>query len=183
VELDFAEAVYVHDGEINWRGIDDFDGTDHFSVYVKFGVSEVVPNGSGTGNCTVVSGYIIVPAGGAGDYDVDLAAACPIPSSQGPWIVNEKTDEITVHVEGQELGKYDQRVVLLLVTPDPMYLIRNVSMGSPRGLFEIDAYLVEWMSRHWKLGLEVNKVKTPTNPVEMSGIIMLFRWNATSNGA
>lgn len=183
VELDFAEAVYVHDGEINWRGIDDFDGRDHFSVYVKFGVSTVVPNGGGTGNCTVVEGYIIVPAAGAGDYDVDLSEACPIPSSQGPWIVNEKTEEITVYVEGQELGKYDQRIVLLLVTPDPMYLIRNVSMGSPRGIFEIDAYLVEWLSRHWKLGLEVNKVKSPTNPVEMNGIIMLFRWNATTDGS
>jgi hypothetical protein len=181
IELDFSEAVYVHDGEINWRGIADFDGTDHFSVYVKFGVSTVVPNGGGTGNCTVIDGYIIVPAGGAGDYDVDLTAACPIPSSQGPWVVNEKTEVITAYVEGQTLGKYDQRILLLLVTPAPLYLVRNVSMGSPRGIFEIDAYLVEWMSRHWKLGMEVNKVKSPVAAVEMNGIIMLFRWKATTN--
>lgn len=183
VELEFSEAVYIHDGEINWRGIADFDGTDHFSVYVKFGVSTVVPNGGGTGNCTLIDGYIIVPAGGAGDYDVDLVAACPIPSSAGPWVVNERTEEITVYVEDLELGKYDQRVVLLLVTPSPLYLVRNVSMGSPRGVFEIDAYLVEWLSKHWKLGMEVHKTLSPANPVEMNGIIMLFRWNATANGA
>jgi hypothetical protein len=183
VELDFAEGVYIHDGEISWRGVDDFDGTDTFSVYVKFDQTNITPNGGGTGNCTLYNGYLILPMAGDGDYDVDLAAACPIPSSSdGQWVVNEKTEEITVYVDGQTLGKYDQRCVLLYgITPQNLYLIRNVSMGSPRGIFEIDAYLVEWMSKHWKLGMEVNKVKSPVAAVEMNGIIMLFRWKATTD--
>ena len=97
-------------------------------------------------------------------------------------MVNEKTEIITVYVDGQILGKYDMRCVLLYnVTPQSLYLVRNVSMGSPRGIFEIDAYLVEWMSRHWKLGMEVNKVNSPTTTVEMNGVIMLFRWKATTD--
>ncbi len=182
VELAFSEGVYVHDGEISWRGIEDFSGEDHFSVYVKFGQTDVTPNGGGTGNCTLIDGYLIYPVAGAGDYDVDLTEACPIPSSQGQWVVNEKTETITVYVNGQTLGKYDMRCVLLNnVTPQNMYLIRNVSMGSPRGIFEIDAYLVEWMSRHWKLGMEVSKVMSPVSAVEMNGVIMLFRWKATTD--
>jgi len=184
IELEFAESVYVHDGEINWKNTDDFNGEDFFSVYIKFGSSDVTPNGSGTGNCTIIDGYIIYPMDGNGDYDVDLTAACPIPSSQGPWVVNERTEEITVYQEEQERGKYDRRIVLLYgVVPPPMYLVRNVTMGSPRGIFEIDAYLVEWVSHHWKMGMELVKVKEPVNEVEINGVIMLFRWDATTNGA
>ncbi len=188
VEIHFAEAVYIHDGEISWNDIAEFDGSDFFSIYVKFGQSTVTPNGGGTGNCTLVSGYVIAPAGGAGDYDVDLDAAntdsaCPIPSSAGLWVVNEKTEVITPYVDGQAMGKYDQRVHLLNeVTPPNLYLIRNVAMGSPRGIFEIDAYLVEWVSRHWKVGLEVVKTKVPAGLVEINGVLMLFRWNATTDG-
>jgi len=181
VELVFSEAVYIHDGEINWRGIEDFDGTDHFSVYVKFGQSDDLTPNPGAGNCNISAPFII-PANGDGDYDIDLDTACPIPSSQGQWIVSEKTEVITPYVEGQTMGKYDQRIVLMTgYTPPNMYLVRNLSMGSPRGIFEIDAYMVEWISKHWKLGMEVDKVKSPTNPVEMSGIIMLFRWHATTD--
>lgn len=186
IEIQFAEAVYIHDGEINWNSPEDFDGTDSFSVYVKFCESSgsLTPNPGGTGNCTLIDGYLIVPAGGAGDYDVDLATACPIPSSQGPWVVDEKTEEITVYNASVGTGKYGQRIVLMAgYTPSPLYLVRNVAMGSPRGIFEIDAYLVEWVSRHWKVGLEVVKTKSPANAVEINGVIMLFRWNATVNGA
>ncbi len=182
VELSFAEAVYIHDGEINWRGIEDFDGTDYFSVCVKFGQTDVAVNPGGTGNCILHQGYLILPADSNGDHDVDLTAACPIPSSAGQWIINEKTEEITVYTDEQTLGKYDQRIVLMTgIIPPPLYLIRNVSMGSPRGIFEIDAYLVEWVSHHWKLRMEVTKVKSPTNPVEMNGVLMLFRWKTTTN--
>lgn len=183
VEVEFSEAVYIHDGEINWKGVDDFDGSDSFSVYVKFGQTDVTPNPGGTGNCTLVDDYLIVPVDSTGDYDVDLEEACPIPSSSGPWVVNEKTEVIRVYDSNESLGKHDQRIVLLYgVTPSSMYLVRNVTMGSPRGVFEIDAYLVEWVSHHWKIGLEVIKTKSPINAVEINGLMMLFRWNATTDG-
>jgi hypothetical protein len=184
VELQFAESVYVHDGEINWKSIDEFDGSDHFSVYVKFDQTDVVVNPGSTGNCNVIDGYLIIPAAGDGGWDVDLDAACPIPSSAGPWVVNERTEAITIYTEGQDLGKHGQRIVLMTgIIPPDLYLVRNVAMGSPRGVFEIDAYLVEWVSSHWKIGMEVNKVKSPNAEVEINGVIMLFRWNGTTNGA
>jgi len=184
VEMSFAEAVYVHDGEINWRDITEFNGTDHFSIYVKFGQSDDLTPNPGAGNCNITTPPFIVPAlNNDGDYDIDLTTACPIPSSSGPWIVNEKTEAITPYITGQALGKYDQRILLITqYTPDPMYLVRNVALGSPRGIFEIDAYLVEWMSRHWKLGLEVTKVKASATPVEVNAVVMLFRWAATETG-
>jgi len=183
VELVFAEAVYIHDGEFSWNPVAEFDGTDYFSIYIGFNATSITPNPGGTGNCTLVDGYIIIPAAGNGDYDVDLSAAVPIPDNSGPWVVNEKTEEIKVYTDDSSLNLYDKRIVLLLVAPDPIYLVRNVNLGSPRGIFEIDAYLVEWMSRHWKLGMEVSKTKSPASAVEINALAMLFRWSATSNGA
>jgi len=184
VEMSFAEAVYVHDGEINWRDIAEFNGTDHFSIYVKFGQSDDLTPNPGAGNCNIPEPPFIVPAlNNDGAYDINLTTACPIPSSSGPWVVNEKTEEITPYIIGQTLGKYDQRIVLITqYTPAPLYLVRNVSLGSPRGIFEIDAYLVEWLSRHWHLGMEVHKVKASSAPVEVNAVVMLFRWAATETG-
>ena len=185
VELQFAESVYIHDGEINWKPIDEFDGTDYFSVYVKFCQSDDLTPNPGAGNCNITNPPYIDPApNNDGDYDIDLETACPIPSSSGPWLVNERTEEITVYDEEVGRGKYGTRCMLLTgYTPPPIYLVRNLSMGSPRGIFEIDAYLVEWLSHHWKLGMEVEKVKEPTVEVEINGILMLFRWSSTLNGA
>jgi len=183
IELQFAEGVYLHDGEINWKPVSGFSGIDLFSVYVKFAVSSVTPNPGGTGNCNLMDApynYIVIPAAGDGEYDVDLSAAVPIPDSSGPWVVNERTEEITIYTDSAELGKYDQRIQILLVEPPPIYLCRNVSLGSPRGVFEIDAYLVEWISRHWKLGMVLEKNYAGTEPCEMNGFMMLFRWHATS---
>jgi hypothetical protein len=178
-ELHFSEAVYIHDGEINWSSPSEFDGTDLFSVYIKFGVTTVTENIGGTGNCNLYNGYVIIPAAGDGAYDVDLTTAHPVPSSSGPWVVNEKTEEISIFVEGSIRQKFEQHIVLLTVEPPTFYLVRNVSLGSPRGIFEIDAYLVEWISKHWVAGLEVVKTKVPTTIVEVNGVLMLFRWNAT----
>ena len=181
VVVQFAEGVYLHDGEINWKPVDSFSGEDLFSVYVEFDATAITPNPSNTGNCTLYGGYVVIPAAGNGDYDVDLSAAVPIPDSSGPWSINERTEEITIYDENVEKGKYDQRIQILTVTPPSMYLCRNVALGSPRGLFEIDAYLVEWISRHWKLGMEVQKNFVPTSACEINGFMMLFRWHATSD--
>ncbi len=184
VELTFAESVYIHDGEISWDPVAEFDGTDHFSVYIKFDQTDITPNPGGTGNCNLVSGYLIVPAAGDGAYDVSLTDAVPLPDTSGPWTIDEKTEDISIYTSDEDLGRYERRALLLTgVTPPPLYLVRNVNMGSPRGVFEIDAYLVEWASRHWKLGLEMHKAKSPSAAVEMNGLIMMFRWNATANGA
>lgn len=180
VEIQFVDDVYVHDGEINWSPIDQFKALDNFSVYVAFPATPApVENVGGTGNCNVFpygSGNVIVPADGDGGYDVDLTTAVPLPDSSGYWHVNEKTGVI---VAGEAVDRFDMQCSLADFAGPNMYLIRKVSMNSPRGIFEIDAYLVEWLSRRWKLGFEVNKQVVPTEGVDVIGLMMLFRWSAT----
>jgi len=179
VEVQFAEGVYVHDGEINWRDPTDFNAGDHFDVFIKFAATAVVAN-PGAGNCNLYplgpGMNMIVPAAGDGSHDVDLATACPVPSSAGPYVVSEKTDVITV---GEASGEFVMQCALFDFQVPNFYLLRAMSMLSNRGVWEIDAYLVEWISNKWKLCMSVTKTNQVANAVDIAAIVMLFRWNAS----
>lgn len=184
VHLNFSDGVYVHDGEINWRPVEEFSGEDTFSVYIDFPATTAITTNSGTtGNCDLFNiggpyNAIVPNPTMSGAYDVDLDEAVPVPDSSGSWYVNEKTGTI---VAGEGTGEFDRQCVLLDFQAPRMFLIRNLAMTSIRGLFEINAYLVEWISPRWEMYLEVDKNKIPEQEVEVTGTLMLFRWNATES--
>jgi hypothetical protein len=195
VKLSFAEdgGVYIHDGEINWRNMVQgntvgFGGADLFSVYIEFPETpaEAITSTPGTGNCNLAPygpGNVIVPAGGDGQYTVDLTKAVPLPDSSGLWMVNQKTGEIVQNV-GQDKGEFGMICTLLdfQAPGSKFFLIRRIGMTRIQGMMEINAYLVEWASKWWNLCLSVEKNVAHTDDVEIGAWMMLFRRNATING-
>jgi len=190
-ELQFAGdgGVYIHDGEMAWRNeagtVEGFGGEDEVSIYIKFpATTDFSENGGGTGNCNLypIGGpyNAIVPAAGDGGYDVDLDKAVPVPDSSGVWVVNEKTGVIQPYMG--DTGDFDVKCSLLDFTPPIFYLICKVGMVRSPGVFEIDAYLVEWVSRHWKICMDVDKKVVPSTRCQVGAWLMLFRWDATING-
>jgi len=178
-KVSFAEdgGIYLHDGEISWRNMSTgdtqgFSGIDEVSIFIEMPgtpAEAVIPNPGGTGNCTLVPygpGNVIVPAGGAGDYDVDLDKAVPLPDSSGYWITDEKTGDIVPNV-GQDRDQYDMKTTLADFGGPNFYLVRRVGMTRIQGVFEIDAYLVEWVSKWWNLCLEIEKNMEHTDDLEV----------------
>lgn len=188
VTIQFIEPVNLHDGKIMWRDPTQFSVDDEFRAYISMPPTVVTPNGSGTGNCTVVGGYLIVPAAGDGDYDVDLAAAVPMPdSTNGYYMVNRSSGTIQVGVPTTDEEKKEWIQVALFTDALPatyrrMFLINPETMIDWRGLFEIEAYLVEWISERWTVSLEVTKNAAPAEDVEVGAQVMIYRKSATEEG-
>lgn len=78
VEWQFCDLVLMAGGSATVAGA---ELGDYASLEVIAPATAVVPNGTNTGNCNVVSG-VIVPAAGDGAYDVDLDEAVPVPALQ-----------------------------------------------------------------------------------------------------
>lgn len=185
IEAQFAEPVYLHDGEINWRDPDQFSAHDTFDVGIVFpATTGVTENPTQTGNCTLYEVYpgmnYIIPADGDGTHDVDLATAVPLPTSTGYWHVDKKTGDVAAGAADPDDG-YQLTCALADFSAPTIYLIKTYCMTSVRGLFEVDAYLVEWISERWKLSLKVRKEKQMTADCEVSGMVMLFRYGATES--
>jgi hypothetical protein len=186
VSVQFVEPVFLHDGEITWCDVDQFCADDEFSIYLEFPATAVVENATNEGNCNLVpiggGANMIVPAAGDGTHDVDLDAAVPLPdSTNGTWTTDRRTGEITPGApDGHD--PYELCTALLDVAADSIYLCRPIVMSSPRGIFEIDAYLVEWIGKNWKVTLEIVKGYQHTADCHVGGFMMLFRYNATESG-
>lgn len=84
-EIQFLDWYEIGGGGVMWDGAENGDWVT-FEIVAP--ATTVTPNGSGTGNCNVVSG-VVVPAEGDGDYDIDLSegSSDPVPliQSGGYW--------------------------------------------------------------------------------------------------
>jgi hypothetical protein len=175
VDLRFIEPVEVHDGEAFYQG--DWSADDLLNFSLQIPATVTTPNPGGTGNCNRVPtglGYdLIVPASGDGAHDVDLAQAAPVPApGTGFWDVNHETGAIT---PAATPGQADW---LLLSVPAPAaYFVRNLCLGSPLGVWDIDTYKVEWLHPSWTLRLAVNKQSDGAG--DFSGWILTYRRKVT----
>jgi len=177
VEIQFIEPVELHDGHVSWRGAWDFE--DSWGISVRMSATVTTPNPTNEGNCNLFDtgqGFnFIMPAAGDGTHDVDFEQAVPIPdgynkkTSQGFgfWDVDQRWSEtITPNAEAQgEFNLYD--------LPLEMFFCKNMDCGNPLGIWDLDAYKAEWVSKKWKLCFKATKV-TP-GAGKIGGFLMTFR--------
>jgi hypothetical protein len=183
VEIQFCEPVELHDAHCSWSG--NWGFLDRWSTSVRIPATpDPVVNPGGTGNCYVIpTGFgfnSIVPADGAGTHDVDLNLAVPVPDGyskksgegQGFWNVDERWSEVITPCEDFGYGPYNLYDVNL-----QMFFCKNMDCGDPRGIWDLDAYKAEWISKKWKIAFRVLKVSP--DPGEIGGYLMIFRPGAT----
>ena len=156
VELEFIEPVYVHDCEASWAPAASWGPKDKLNISVEVPANVVVPNGSNTGNVHLVpTGFgfnAIVPAVGNGAYDINLATASPAPViKNGYWEVQAETGQITV---SSNLGASDWQ---LFDIPFSSAYIKNISLGNPLGVLDVETYKVDYIHPAWKIKVSVHK--------------------------
>lgn len=183
VEIQFCEPVELHDGHVSWKPASSWDFEDSWSLIVRLPATVATPNVGNTGNCNLVAtglGFnIVVPAAGDGAYDVDLDDAVPVPDGYnkktqlgtGYWDVERYWSEtITANVEGEgEFNLYDTEI--------DMSFCKNMDCGHPLGIWDLDAYKAEWISKKWKICFKVTKVTAGAGKI--GGYLMIFRPGAT----
>ena len=155
VDLQWPFPIEVNDVEAHWKPESAWDVEDTFHARFVFPATPVVPNGGGTGNCNVTNG-VITPANGDGAYDVDLAAAVPVPSSTGFYSVEEKTGAVSV---SSQPGSAPYLLVAAEVdSADDSTLIDMIDLGNPMGVFEVSPYKTEYVHPSWIIRVTVDKV-------------------------
>lgn len=152
VEIRFIEPVEIHDGEMLYPP-GQWGPKSRWDFSVRMPATTTTPN-AGLGNCNLVDvgGFnLIVPAAGDGSHDVDLAQAVPVPASAGTgyWDADRNTGAVSPSATpgSASWALFDVEI--------KSYFMRNMPLGSPRGIFEIDTYKAEWISERWYLTLEV----------------------------
>ncbi len=181
VDMQFIEPVEVHDGELNWKPVDNFSANDRFSFSV---IMNATPSESAQGNgnankVSIGSGMnIIVPAAGNGSYNIDLGdgendfgTVVPIPNdaNTGYWNICRSTGKVSI-ASPSGTGTHD-----LFDFQLESFFLKNMPCGSPMGVFAIDAYKVEWIHPNWKLRLK--GFKETASSGKISGWLMCFRLN------
>lgn len=172
LEFDFIEPVEIHDGQVAWKQPNNWSSQDTFSLGLRIPSSSVSLNTSSLGNCNKVpvgpGMNIIVPAAGDGQYD--LIEACPVQDKQGQgayWDNDYNSGVVTPNpVPGA--GKWN-----LFDFEVTGWLIKNIPMTHPMGVFDIDVYKTEYFHPSWYLMWAVTK-NTPGDG-EVSGWIFCFR--------
>jgi hypothetical protein len=179
VEAQFCEPVELHDGHISWRPAGDWGFEDSWSISVRMPATVATENQGNTGNCNLVPtglGFnIIVPAAGDGAYDIDFNQAVPIPdgynsktgTGAGYWnVVQHWSEDFIPNGEGKgEFNLYDIQL--------EMFFCKNMDCGNPLGIWDLDAYKAEWISKKWKLCFKV--VRVTTGAGKIGGYLMIFR--------
>lgn len=188
VELRFSEVVEVHDGEASWKPVDNFSGEDEFSFDIE--IPATVPTSTpGAGNVQEVDlgggMKAYVPAAGDGSHTVDLEdwtasnAAIPVPgggalATVSVWKMDATTGALSAWgAEAETPTEYDRVYAILNFAPPTASIVRNVSLGSPRGVFEIEAYRVEIGHPSWHYVIRVTK--TQNSPGEFNGWLLIYR--------
>ena len=184
LDLGFAEPIELHDGELQWTK-NAFTDDCEFSLGVHIPATPVTAVTPGTGNCTLVPYYtfgnVIIPAVG-GDYQVDMINdGVPVPSGydsnmelQGYWDVVYDTGAVAL---ASNPGKAPYHMLDFSME---VWLLRNISMGSERAIFEGDIYTTEWIPPSWSVRLEVSRPTVTTlGAGSVSGFLMLFRKSVT----
>ena len=182
VEIQFIEPIELHDGHVSWRPVGDWGFEDTWTWSLRMPATVATPNVGNTGNCNLVdtgAGFnIIVPAAGDGTHDIDYDQAVPIPDGYcvehggvGYWnVVEHWTEVVTPNVTGQ--GAFNFYDVAL-----EMFFCKNMDCGSPLGIWDLDAYKAEWVSKKWKLCFKV--IRATAGAGKIGGYVMVFRPEAT----
>lgn len=177
-EMDFLECVGLHDGQLTYcpTGLGNWTHRDRLDFYARMPATQTTPNGGGTGNCNKFPtglGYsVIVPAMGDGAYDVDLDAAVPVSAGgSGYWEVDLDSGEIvpTAGNAGYHLLDVDVKA----------YFMRNMPMGNPMGVLDVDTYKSEWIHKNWKLGIQIRRNTPGAGNWEASAWVLTYRENVT----
>lgn len=169
IDLQFLEQIQLHDGQMTVTNPSQWDTSDVWNFCIHMPASEVVENLTGTGNCNVVDGYVVVPAAGDGAYDVDMGVAVPVPASgAGFWDYDSYADLLEVSAEPGSASWH------VLLVPVDAYFMRNVTVPlHPAGNFDFDAYKAERVVKRWVLRLSVSK--SSSGPGKLTGWVVMFR--------
>jgi hypothetical protein len=179
IDVQFMEWIQLHDGQVTVTDNTQWDLGDRWDWGVFMPATEVTPNAAQEGNCNVVNpqgqpgqpdSYIIVPAMGDGAFDVDLAAATPVPAGgAGFWEYDWRADTVAPSANPGGAGWY-----LLAVDAPMAYFMRAVNVPIHRaGNFDFDAYKAERIYKRWRLRLVVTKKSN--GPGKLSGWFVCFR--------
>lgn len=160
VTFQFNSPVELHDGEVHWKPVDHFDVWDRFDFIIQMPATQTTLDAQGQGNCNLIplgpSMNLIVPAPMNGTHNVNFTQAVPVisDSQNGYWECDYDSPTIAVSLTPGQ-AKYH-----LFDFPVQGYVCRNMGMGSPRGVFEVDAYRSEWCHPNWVFKFRVTK-KSP----------------------
>lgn len=181
IEIKFKEPIHIHDGQVYWD--ENFDHTDHFSVGMKCPATTVT-EASENGNCNLIPtglGYnMIVPAlENNGDYNVNLGSSdsdvgdvVPIMISgsypNGYWDINYDTGKLRP-ADVENAGSFN----LYDIELPEMFFIKNIPMGNPQKIFDIDVYKTQYFHQSWSLVFSVEKKSANTGTA--TGWILSFR--------
>jgi hypothetical protein len=176
--VQFAEPVEVHDGEVYWD-LPSFSFLDSFVFRADIEATPTSPN-PGAGNVNPVPFYglgnVLIPANGDGALDVALADAVPIPAGTdengyrlGYWDVDYDTGAVSPSIRP---GKADWNLIDFAVAVN---LLKNVNMGNPLGVFQVDVYKTEYFHPKWTLCFEVTRNSQNMPAGNVGGWVMLFR--------
>lgn len=175
IEFQFYEPLEVHDGQFSWSPAENWNSSDEFSFSVKMEAT-VAESTPGTGNANAVplggGALLYIPAPGNGAYTIDLDQAVPVPASSqdGFWECDYDTGEVGP-------GNPQASAFNLFNFPIESWMLANISMGNPLGVFDLDVYKVEWVHQRWKARLKVTK--NTNSAGECSGWVMGYRRNVT----
>lgn len=175
--LEFQEVIEVHDGQLFYRPVDNWDPLiDYFDLKIRMPASTVSVNGGGTGNCNLVDagGYnVIVPAAADGGHDIDLVNnAVPIKAVENDGYWNLDWDTLVITPAAGPVGNIN-----LLDIQIEAYSCRNMPLGHPMGVFDIEAYKTEFVHPSWKIIICLTKASSSDGVA--AGWLMLFRKNIT----
>jgi hypothetical protein len=178
IESGFLEPVWLHDGQLFYSPVEQWSHSDRFDFGVVMPATVATPNGGGTGNCNLVPtgmGFnVIVPAAGDGSHDIDLDQAVPVSAGldkNGYWDVDVRTGAVS---PAANLGAADYQLYDIEIQA---YFMRNMPMGNPLGVFDVEAYRSEWISDRWKFRMTVRRVSTTA--AKCCAWVFVFRENTT----
>jgi hypothetical protein len=171
-DVQFVEPIELHDGQVSWSPVENFDVHDRFSLCAVLAATPV--SAGGAQNCNLVevaTGVnIIVPVTpGTGTHEVAVANVVPVPTDDenGYWDVDYESGMVSIGAVSGSSKWHAYDISLNL------WFIRNVSMNNPLGMFDIDVYKTEYIPPQWKIRFEVFKKTTADGQV--SGWILAFR--------
>lgn len=179
VTFQFNSPVEFHDGQISWRELANFSPYDHAYLNLRMPPTQFALVGPPNGNCILMPvpglGNICVPYGN-GSHLYDLANCVPVPAPDGGgyFNVDRFTGEVTlaniVQVGADIIGDGEFH---LFDTEIVHRVVNKLSLGSPLGVFDIDAYRVEWAHPSWEFIFGARKFSPGSGFV--LGWMLLFR--------
>lgn len=191
VDIQFQAPVELHDGEVFYSPVANWDMDDRFSFSVVMPATpyEEIPQGSSSSSSSggeepipvlpynTGLGYsILIPNHPHATHRVYPSQCVPVPTSNeqlsntGYWDAEFFTGVVSPSA-GAPLT--NTGVFHLLNVQVEVFFLKNIPMGNPLGVFEVDVYKAEWVHPNWKMRMAANKQSSGVG--EMAAWLMLFR--------